>query len=51
MTFTKFSGWKHSTIIIPVRENDLPEVVGVETVTKCFWLKSTLSQYQGIFHI
>ena len=51
MTFTKFSGWKHSTIINPVTENGLPEVVTVETVTNCFWFKSASSQRQGIFHI
>ena len=50
MTFTKFLGWKHSTNINPVTENDLPEVVAVETVINCFWFKSTSSRYQGIFH-
>ena len=51
MTFTKFSGSKHSTIINAVTENDLPEAVDVETVTNCFWFKSTSSRYQGIFHL
>ena len=47
MTFTKFSGWKHSTIINPVTENDIPEIVAVETVTNCFWFKSMSSRYPG----
>ena len=51
MISTRFSGWKHSTIINPAAKDPLKKVVAMETVTNCFWFKSTSSRYQGIFYM
>ena len=49
--FTKFSGWRHSTITNPAAKDRFKKVVAMETVTNCFFFKSTSSRYQAIFHM
>ena len=36
MISTRFSGWKHSTIINLAAKDPLKKVVAMETVTNCF---------------
>ena len=43
MISIKFSEWNHLAIINLPAKDRLKKVVAIETVTNCFWFKSTSS--------